>query len=287
LRIIEPEAMGRATGAFRASFLVGIAAGPLLGGVLASYLGLRAPFHIYATGLIVATVIAFFVMRGEARDVEVEKKRPLEALRAARPLFADIRYMVALLATFVGWWTISGPTQVIGVIYAREELLLTEFQVAVALTMLALGEIVVLYGAGKAADHFGRRAVLAPSLIVVAVATLLLGQIQDASWAFFPLTMLIGAGIAAGGTAAGGLLADSIPKGGSGTAVGVNQMAGDLGYLLSPTAIGAIAQSTSSYSTAYIVGSLPAFLVFAAALRLPRHPTGQGPELQAEPSASG
>ena len=285
LRIIEPEAMGRATGAFRASFLVGIAAGPLLGGVLARYLGLRAPFHIYATGLIVATAIAFVVMRGEARDVEVEKKRPLEALRAARPLFGDIRYVVALLATFVGWWTISGPTQVIGVIYAREELFLTEFQVAVALTMLALGEIVVLYGAGKAADYFGRRAVLVPSLIVVAIATLLLGQIQDATWVFFPLTMLIGAGIAAGGTAAGGLLADSIPKGGSGTAVGVNQMAGDLGYLLSPTAIGAIADT--SYSTAYVAGSIPAFLVFAAALRLPRHPTGSGPELQAEPSASG
>lgn len=289
LRIIEPEAMGRATGAFRASFLVGIAAGPLLGGVIAQYLGLRAPFHIYATGLILATVIAYVVMRGEARDVEIDKKRPLEALRAAKPLFGDIRYVVALLATFVGWWTISGPTQVIGVIYAREELLLTKFQVAVALTMLALGEIVILYGAGKAADHFGRRAVLAPSLIVVAIATVLLGQVQDASWAFFPLTMAIGAGIAAGGTASGGLLADSIPKGGSGTAVGVNQMAGDLGYLLSPTAIGAVAEG-SSYGTAYVVGALPAAFVFFASLRLPRRsaiPGGMGGTPQAEPAAPG
>src|ERR687892_1793087 len=47
LRIIEPSAMGRATGAFRSSFLIGIAAGPLLGGVISEYLGLRAPFHIY------------------------------------------------------------------------------------------------------------------------------------------------------------------------------------------------------------------------------------------------
>lgn len=288
LRIIEPEAMGRATGAFRSSFLVGIAAGPLLGGVIAEFLGLRAPFHIYATGLIVATVIAYVAMRGETRDAETEKKRPLEALRAARPLFSDIRYVVALLATLVGWWTISGPTQVIGVIYAREELALTRFQVAIALTMLSLGEILVLYVAGKAADQLGRRAVLAPSLAVVAIATLLLGQIQDASWAFFPLTLVIGAGIAAGGTAAGGLLADSIPKGGSGTAVGVNQMAGDLGYLLSPTAIGAVAEGTS-YGTAYVVGSLPAALCFFASLRLPKRsdPRGVGRELQAEPAAPG
>lgn len=286
LRVIEPAAMGRATGAFRSSFLIGIGAGPLLGGIVAKHFGLRAPFHFYATGLIVATVIAFFVMRGETRDIEAEKKSPLQALRAARPLFSDRRYVVALLATLVGWWTISGPAQVIGVVYAREELSLTRDQIGLALTLLAVGEILILFIAGKAADRFGRRAVLAPSLAVVAVATLLFGQIQGASWAFFPLIMLVGAGVAAGGTASGGLLADSIPKGGSGTAVGVNQMAGDLGYLLSPTAIGAIAEG-ASYGLAYVVGAIPAFLVFFASLRLPRHPTAAEPELQAEPSAPG
>ena len=286
LRIIEPEAMGRATGAFRSSFLVGIGAGPLLGGVISEIWGLRAPFHIYATGLILATAIAYVVMRGETRDVETEKKKPLEALRAAKPLFGDKRYVVALLATFVGWWTISGPTQVIGVIYAREELALTKFEVSMALTLLAAGEVLILYVAGRAADLLGRRAVLAPSLAVVAVATLLLGQIQGWSWAFFPLVMLIGAGIAAGGTAAGGLLADSIPKGGSGTAVGVNQMAGDLGYLLAPTAIGAIAEGTS-YGSAYVVGAVPAALVFFASLRLPKGRPAGPEELQAEPSVPG
>lgn len=287
LRIIEPEAMGRATGAFRSSFLIGIGAGPLLGGVVAKYFGLRAPFHFYATGLIVAAAIAFVVMRGETRDVAADKKSPLEALKAARPLFGDRRYVVALLATLVGWWTISGPAQVIGVVYAREELALTKDQIGLALTMLALGEILILFVAGKAADRFGRRAVLAPSLAVVAVATLLFGQIEGIPWAFFPLTMLIGAGVAAGGTASGGLLADSIPKGGSGTAVGVNQMAGDLGYLLSPTIIGAIAEGTS-YRIAYVTAAVPAFLVFFASLRLPkRKPQHEGGELHAEPSVPG
>jgi MFS family permease len=178
LRIIEPEAMGRATGAFRSSFLIGIGAGPLLGGLVAAEFGRRAPFHFYATGLIVAAAIAFIVMRGQARDVEAEKKRPIEALRAARPLLADRRYVIALLATFVGWWTISGPAQVVGVVFAEEQLGLSEGQIGLALTMLAVGEILILFVAGKAADRYGRRAVLAPSLAVVGVATLLFGQIQ-------------------------------------------------------------------------------------------------------------
>ncbi|MGH2806009.1 MAG: MFS transporter [Actinomycetota bacterium] len=269
LRIIEPASMGRATGAFRSSFLVGIGAGPLLGGIVSKYFGLRAPFHFYATGLLVATAIAYIVMAGEARDVEAERKRPIEALRAARPLFRDKRYVIALLATIVGWWTISGPAQVVGVVYADEQLGLSNDQIGLALTMLAVGEILILFIAGKAADHFGRRAVLAPSLAIVGAATLLFGWIQEIPVAFFPLLMLVGAGVAAGGTASGGLLADSIPKGGSGTAVGVNQMAGDLGYLLSPTSIGYLAE-TFSYRIAYLAGAIPALVVFFASLTLPR-----------------
>src|SRR5687768_6480477 len=107
LRIIEPEAMGRATGAFRSSFLVGIAAGPAMGGFVVKAFGLTAVFHIYATGLLVATAIAWFVMKGQRIAVSQERRAPIEALRAARPLFSDIRYVIALLATLVGWWTLS------------------------------------------------------------------------------------------------------------------------------------------------------------------------------------
>ena len=269
LRIIEPEAMGRATGAFRSSFLVGIAVGPALGGFVVARLGVEAVFHLYATGLLVATAIAWFVMSGDRVAVAQERRTPIEALRAARPLFADVRYVVALLATLVGWWTLSGPTQMVGTIYARDRLGLTPDQIGLALTTLAIGEvIVVLFLAGPATDRFGRRAVLVPSLLVVAVGTAALGQIESIPAAYYPLMLLIGSGVAAGATAAGGLLADSIPKGGSGAAVGVNQMAGDLGYLIAPTAVGAVAQE-AGFGAAYIVGALPAFLVFFAAMRLP------------------
>jgi MFS family permease len=284
IRIIEPEAMGRATGAFRSSFLVGIAAGPALGGLVGRYLGLEWVFHIYATGLVVATGIAWVVMRGQRAAASAEKRSPIEALRAARPLFNDIRYVVALLATLVGWWTISGPTQVIGTLFAKDELGFSTDQIGFALTVLALGEVIVLFAAGRATDRLGRRAVLVPSLAVSAVATAALGQIGGAPLLFYPLMLIIGSGIAAGGTAAGGLLADSIPKGGSGTAIGVNQMAGDLGFLIAPTAIGFVAEQ-AGFATAYVVGALPAALVFFIAARLPRGRTAVPPTPAPEPHA--
>lgn len=274
LRIIEPEAMGRATGAFRSSFLVGIAAGPLLGGIVAQRFGVAAPFHFYATGLLVATVIAYVVMGGEEALYRRERKSPLESLRAARPLLSDLRYVAALLATFVGWWTISGPSQIIGVVYAKNRLDLSADQIGLAIAMLSIGEVLILWVSGRASDRYGRRFVLVPSLAVVAIATFLMGQIETVPLAFYPLMMLIGAGVAAGGTAAGGLMADSIPEGGSGAAVGVNQMVGDLGYLLAPTLLGAVAETSLDYEGAYLVGALPAIVVLFVALRLPRTAPG-------------
>jgi MFS family permease len=282
LRIIEPEAMGRATGAFRSSFLVGIGAGPVFGGVIADRFGLAAPFHFYATGLLLSAAIAWVVMAGEARPGERERKTPLAALREARPLLRDYRYVIALLATLVGWWTISGPAQFVGPIFAEDVLGLSEGQIGLAVTMLSVGEILILLVAGKAADTFGRRAVLVPSLAVAALATAFLGRIEAAPWAYYPLMVALGASIAAGGTAAGGLLADAIPRSGSGAAVGVNQMAGDLGYLTAPSAIGAIADATS-YRAAYLVGALPAAAAFFAALRLPKGPSARGAEPPPEP----
>ena len=283
LRIIEPAAMGRATGIFRSSFLIGIGLGPLFGGLAGDELGLSAPFHIYATGLLVAASIAWFAMAGEPARGRAEKKTPLQALRAAAPLFSDLRYTAALAATFVGWWTISGPAQILGVVFAKDELGFSGAQVGAALTLLSLGELVVLPLAGRAADSYGRRAVLVPALALSAVSVAAVGRIETAPLLFYALMALIGASVAAGSTAAGGLLADSVPRSGSGAAVGMNQMAGDLGYLTAPTALGYVAQS--SFQLAYLLAAAPAALVLVVALRLPgrrsKGPPGAAGDLQA------
>jgi MFS family permease len=283
IKVVPPAAMGRATGIWRTSFLVGIGIGPALGGVLGESLGIRAPFHIYATGLLVAAVVAWFAMSARAeRDADTPKRSPLEALRAARPLLGDRRYVVALLATLAGWWTLSGPAQFMGALFAKNELGFSPAQIGYAVTLLSLGEIIVVLGiAGPAADRFGRRAVLVPAMILAATATALLGQVTtDISWAYYVLMLAMGGGIAASSTAAGGLLADAIPKGGSGTAVSVNQMAGDLGYMIAPSAMGAVS-AAAGFGVGYILGAIPATVALIAALRLPAHEMPEGAQVHA------
>jgi DHA1 family multidrug resistance protein-like MFS transporter len=272
LKVVPPAAMGRATGIWRTSFLVGIGIGPALGGVLGESLGIRAPFHVYATGLLVAAVVAWVAMTGRgARDADAQKRSPVEALRAAAPLFRDTRYVVALLVTLAGWWTLSGPAQFMGALFAKNQLGFTPAQIGYAVTLLAVGEIfVVLLVAGPAADRFGRKAVLVPSMAIGVVATALIGQVGPSIWwAYYVLMLTMGAGVAASSTAAGGLLADAIPKGGSGTAVSVNQMAGDLGYMVAPSAMGAVSAG-AGFGVGYIVGAIPAAVALLAALKLPR-----------------
>jgi MFS transporter, DHA1 family, multidrug resistance protein len=282
LRVIEPAAMSRATGLFRSSFLVGTGAGPALGGFVATRYGLAAPFVFYGTGLLLASVVAWFAMAGET-GARVEPRSPLDALRAARPLLGDRRYRLALLATFAGWWALSGPAQNLGPLFAHERLGLSRQQVGYATTLLAVGELLALLVAGRAADRLGRRAVLLPSMAVAALATGALGTTEGAPWAYYPLTTLLGGAIAASSVAAGGLMADAIPRSGSGAAVGLNQMAGDLGYLMSPTATAWIAETTS-FQRAYLAAALPAALVFAATLRAPRRRPGGGIEVPAHPT---
>lgn len=273
LRIIEPGSMGRATGAFRSSFLVGIGLGPVLGGIAAARFGLAAPFLFYGAGLILASAVAFVVMGGSVLSgpspTQAPRRSPLDALRAARPLFNDRRYVVALLVTLAAWWTISGPAQTVGPVFATEELGLSPSLIGLAVTMLAVGEVLSLLVAGRASDRYGRKVVIVPALVVAAVAVALLGQVEaEASWAYFPAMIAIGGAVAALGTASGGLMADAIPPGGSGAAVGVNQMAGDLGYLLAPITVGTLAERTS-FPLAYVAAALPAAAVLVAALRLP------------------
>jgi len=283
LRIIEPEAMGRATGAFRSSFLVGIGAGPVMGGVIAERFGGALVFHIYATGLIVATVIAWRVMRGGERVEAAARRSPLEALAAARPLFHDKRYVTALLTTFVAWWTTAGPAQAVGVVFAEEQLGLSPSEIGVAITLVAVGEIAILFVAGRASDRYGRRTVLLPSLVLTGLATIAIGQIESMPWAFFPLMVVLGASLAAGSTASGGLMADAIPREGSGAAVGVSQMAGDLGFLTSPTVVGAIAGGPG-YGFAYVAAALPAFAVLPFAIKLPKPRRATDPDMHVEPA---
>jgi MFS family permease len=276
LRIIAPEAMGRATGASRSTFLIGTAIGPAAGGLVAHYFGLSAPFTFYGGALLIAAFIGWFVLGGGPERGPVLRRSPLAAVKAARPLFSDIRYVTALLATLAGWWAISGPVQIVGVVYARDVLNLPEQQIGLAITLLAVGEIATLTFAGRAADRYGRRAVLVPSLTVMAVAVALLGEV-DGAWGFYVTMAAIGAGTAASSAAAGGLLGDSIPKTGSGAAVGVNQMAGDLGYLTAPIAVGALADATS-YSTAYAAAAVVPAAVLIAALRLRKRPHEPAPD---------
>jgi MFS family permease len=266
-------------GAFRASFLIGIGAGPAIGGIVSKYYGLAAPFHFYGTTLLVAAVVAWFAMREDTPFVRAEeRKSPLDALRAASRLLGDVRYVAALLATFAGWWTISGPVQIIGPIFAAKRLDFSDPQIGFALTMVSVGEALILFAAGRAADRYGRRAVLVPALAAITVSVSLLGQVESASWAFYPLLMVVGGGIASSAIAAGGLLADSVPEGGSGTAVGVNQMTGDLGYLTAPLVLGWVAQ-VLGFPIAYIAGAIPAALVLVMAARLPARTTPAKPEI--------
>ncbi len=75
IRIAPPKARGKATGAYASSFLFGNILGPVVGGLLAG-LGMRIPFVIYATGLLLAAAVVWFRLE---RKPQLDRPVPLPA----------------------------------------------------------------------------------------------------------------------------------------------------------------------------------------------------------------
>lgn len=85
IRIAPPEARGKATGAYASSFLFGNILGPVVGGLLAG-LGMRIPFVIYATGLLLAAAVVWFRLERQPQlDSAAAGQEDAEAAPGSRP----------------------------------------------------------------------------------------------------------------------------------------------------------------------------------------------------------
>src|SRR5699024_4610253 len=124
VRLTPQEARGRASSAYASSFFFGSILGPVVGGLLAG-LGMRIPFVIYASGLLLAAAVVWFRLErqpqldsggpdAEAGEIaEAGETDPAQASAARsrvlprmrfRDAWADSAYRASLgSAVAVGW----------------------------------------------------------------------------------------------------------------------------------------------------------------------------------------
>jgi len=263
LRATDDTHRARAQSLYNASFLVGMMAGPVIGGFLTA-ISLRAPLLVYATLLVVSSIAGGFLLRNSvlaARPTEKitnEKGSMREAL-SSRP------YLIALTISFCSASVLFGMSRSILPLFMVEDMKSTAGYLGLGFTISSVIQGLLLLKAGGLSDTKGRKysALLGTGLLGISVLVLV-ATVEP--WMFL-LSMVIGAfgSIFLSSTAA---IVGDVMKEKGGQVIAIFQMSGDAGAMVAPVALGFIADHYG-FRPAFAVSAGLMFIAFAVATKLP------------------
>ena len=246
---------GEAFGAYHTSSMVGVAAGPALGGFLADVGGVRFPFVVLGAG----TLLGGLLLVGFLPAVETDEEGPDSA-----GLFPDVsrESFTAFLSLPLVAWLLTASIDEFGsnALHPAFPLLLQETigrgptYVGTTYSALALAMLVFLPIGGKATDHFGRIRVLLVSYVGWCVV--MVGLAMTTIPLVPPVLMFLGGVLSAfAATASFALLYEIAPDGREATFSGLTEAAESLGKATGPLFAG-IVMSLWSVQFAVIAAGL-------------------------------
>lgn len=253
IRISPPGERGRVSGLYSTSFLIGSLAGPLVGGAL-SGLGLRAPFLIYAAALLVASAVVYVSLRN-SHLAAPEEGGPTE-LMTFREGLARPEYRAVLWSNFANGAAVFGVRMALVPLLVVEVLDQSTGMAGVTLTVFAAGNVALLFVSGRLSDRLGRKPFLIVGSFVCALGTAGLGLASTVPW-LLVTSFVAGLGSGMFTPAQQAAVADIIgPRARGGPVLAGFQMSADLGTVLGPVAVGALAQQVSYGAGLAVTGAL-------------------------------
>jgi MFS family permease len=262
----------------QAALLVGVAIGPWLGGFVGARFGLRAPFFVVAAAALAAAVYAYLRMPEtlpESHTNSDDQPKQVKAERGMRSLLSAPFIAIAFVS-FAQFLTRGTSPQALIPLAGAETFSMDVDTIGLLLGAMALMSLLLLPAASTAADRRGRARVIVPSLWIVAASLAVIGSATTVA-VFVIGSLVLGFGNAVSGPAPAAYAAEVSSAQSRGLAMGAFRTAGDLGLLIGPPVLGAVADS-NGYHWAFWVNS---GIVVAAAVILgiatrgqPRPPVG-------------
>jgi len=281
--ISETANRGRVMALYQGVFLFAVGAGQLPGGLLATHLGLAAPFAANSALTAGVSLLAWFRVPetlGTTRQRGGAAKGAGPALSVAgqlRLLRSVPGFGLIGLVSFTVFFARTGALFNVIPVLGNNRLGLGPTQIALGLSLISVVGLVLAYPSGTLVDRFGRKAVIVPSTLLGGGAMLLFALVG--SYAGFLVACLLWAsatGIA--GAAPAAYAADVAPPGVVASALGTYRMVSDFGYVAGPLLLGALADVVSPVAALVFTALLNvgAGLAFArrAPETLPRRPAG-------------
>jgi len=255
----EAKNRGAAMGRYNAAFFSALALGPLIGGMLYDFLGLNAPFYLWA----LLGTVSFFVVYFRVREPEkIKVEMGLLPSRGKDSLIAPGYRLTFLACSCVVLWA--------GVVGGFNFTMLPSFAAGLGLNATDVGIIYLVYGGSTALFniYFGRQADRGTRKKLI-FAGCLMGAISFAALSLANTMILVtllfsgmGMGLGMANPAAAALIADTTCDERRGEVYGIFNTARMSGVVIGPLIAGLTADLHG------VDGTISAFTLLAIAITL-------------------
>ena len=261
LNLVKPDQRGRAMSAFFGISQLGMALGPVLGGVLTDLWGFRALFLVYASLGCVVMVVSLTVREmGEKRSSRSSLFN-FGRLTDIAPYFRTT-FLVLIFATFCMMLRSTVFNSMVP-LYVGADLGYSATQVGSLFGIVGLFNVVMIFPTGFLSDKLGRKAATVPAATLVGISFLAFAAADSMPMLMFGATLHgLGSGFALGSMTTSTF--DIAPPGSIARFQSIRRFAAELGTLAGPPLAGAIA-SLYAPRIVFLVFS-PPFLVSALLL---------------------
>jgi MFS family permease len=244
----EKRTRGGSMGIYTTARMTGLASGPLIGGYLYVHVGFDAAFYAGAAFIVVALILV------NTWVDEVVVKAALKEKRRFR--FIDRELLTAGilgtgLATFVmaGAFSMMTPLEV----QFNQRLHESALDFSIAFSALMVSRLLFQLPLGRLSDYLGRKPLIIAGMILMAPATVLLGEVTT-TLQLIGVRLMQGIGAAAIAAPALALAADLSKAGGEARQISITTMGFGLGVAAGPLIAGTAV--VLSFELPFIIGGL-------------------------------
>jgi multidrug resistance protein len=239
--ILRPEERGRILSYFSSFILIGSAAGPTVGGIVASAWNIRAPFYIYTAVSVISLVLTFIFIKETNMIHTVHNTGGSGlSLAAARRIIGKKNFIMASLATFTMFFLTAGIRDMIVPLYAANVVHLDEAAIGYILSFVTVINLLLTIPIGYMIDSQGRKSVILKSLFVTCGACLVF-SFTNSFWTMALAAIVLGIGTSGAQQAPQAMATDVTIDDPHGLSMGIYRIFGDIGFIVGPTLLGFLA----------------------------------------------
>jgi MFS transporter, DHA1 family, multidrug resistance protein len=236
--IVAPSERGLAFGLLTTSMGLGFAVGPLVGGLVAEWIDIRAAYALGALVGVAGVAVVVFVLRGR-QSAAAGASRPRISVRESLRVGRERRLIAAGIANVLTAIAFGGAVATFFPLYGRE-LGISDAAIGTMFAIRAIASTCVRLPSGALTGILGSRQMVLGAIAIGAIAIAGIGT-ADSYGPLLGWLVLEGIGYGAFLTSAQAYMAENTVEATRGAAIGFYSMSGGIGNTLAPLILGIVA----------------------------------------------